>query len=236
VRRTIATLALVFVLASQSAAGRGPGNATDTPNPGAKELCRAAYHAAQASDQVTIFATGEHPTGGYVVKFEQSPIAVFPPQFILYHWRPGIATQVITPFAVETSFRSTAPVEKVVVRDADGPHDVIVSQKEERMATNRKCGNWKAVHDWRPMHELYLSVTGACEMPTPGYRITLERQVPQGINPVILILNMTVTPPSGAEPDVMTSTPVSYRESTKEKFEKVMILPDGTTIAVQDVH
>ena len=105
-RRTIATLTLVFVLAAQSTAGGGPGNAAVTPHPGAKELCRAAYHAAQASGRVTIFATGEHPTGGYVVKIQRASIAVFPPQFILYHWKPDIATQVITPFAVETSFSS----------------------------------------------------------------------------------------------------------------------------------
>ena len=104
------------------------------------------------------------------------------------------------------------------------------------MATQRKCKNWRAVHDWQPMHEFNLYVTGTCEMPTPGYRITLKRQVPQGINPMILLLNKTITTSSGPVPDVMTPTSVFYRESTRRRFEKVTILPDRTTIRVQDLH
>jgi hypothetical protein len=99
-----------------------------------------------------------------------------------------------------------------------------------------QCHDWKAVHDWQPVNPGRLRVNGTCDMPTPGYKITLKRKVPPGINPTILLLEKVVTPPTGNVLQVITPTPVSYDEVTQEKFKQITILPDNTTIDVQDVH
>ncbi len=54
-------------------------------------------------------------------------IDVYPPEFILY-WEPpgGLAADMMTPFAVQASFSADEAVKHVVVRDADGAHEVPV--------------------------------------------------------------------------------------------------------------
>lgn len=92
-------------------------------------LCSASYRAQQVPDAIFIFADGIHPTSGYHAFFEQSPIDVFPPEFILWHVAPsGIVLDVLTPFTTYTSFQSGGKIERVVVHDADGRHDVDVEQ------------------------------------------------------------------------------------------------------------
>lgn len=93
------------------------------------ELCAAYYRAQQVPGAVFIFAEGFHPTSGYHVFFEQSPIDIFPPEFILWHVKPsGIVLQVITPFFVYTSFNAPSKIDAVVVHDANGRHEVPVEQ------------------------------------------------------------------------------------------------------------
>ncbi len=95
---------------------------------GKPELCKhAKFRAEKVDDKVVIYATGEHPTGGWKVSFEQLPIEIFPPQYRLVCIRPtGIVTQVITPFEVKTSFKSGADVKEVIVHDGEGRHKVPV--------------------------------------------------------------------------------------------------------------
>ena len=104
------------------------------------------------------------------------------------------------------------------------------------MSKALECSGWKAVHDWQPVRPGKLTVTGVCNMPTPGYRVVLKRKVPQGINPAILLLEKEVIRPQGPHPQVITPTPVSYEEVTQEKFKNITIVPDNTTFDVQDVH
>ncbi len=97
--------------------------------PGGSQLGRASYRAEQARDTVIIFAMGWHPTPGYVDFFEQSPIDIFPPQFILRTIPPtGIVLQVLTPFAIWVMFGASEPVKTVTVHDADGAHEIKVEQ------------------------------------------------------------------------------------------------------------
>jgi hypothetical protein len=98
-------------------------------------LCSAHYNAQQVPGEVIIFAHGAHNTSGYSVFFQQSPIAIFPPQFILWHIAPGgIVLPVITPFTVHTSFKAAKPVATVVVHDAEGAHTIDVEQVLDRKA------------------------------------------------------------------------------------------------------
>ena len=102
--------------------------------PGGSELGRASYLAEQVPDAVIIFATGWHPTAGYVDFFEQSPLRIYPPQFILRTIPPAMAPQVLTPFAIWVMFGASEPVETVTVHDADGPHEIRVEQSPDRIA------------------------------------------------------------------------------------------------------
>ncbi len=102
-------------------------------------------------------------------------------------------------------------------------------------AVSGKCGGWKAVLDLMPPGTPTLHVTGKCVFPKHGFKVTLKKAVPQGINPAILLLRKTVKPPTG----IVIMTPqivnVSFKLKTKTKYTHVTILPEVTTIKVQIV-
>ena len=92
---------------------------------------RGDYTARQAAGQVTVTAKGENPTGGYQVKLIQSPLRIWPPQWILAHKKPdGPATQAFTPFETSASFKSDRKVATVTVNDASGKRLVNVAQAQ----------------------------------------------------------------------------------------------------------
>jgi hypothetical protein len=100
-----------------------------TNTPRTVQPCAASYRAEQVPGVVLIFADGAHSTSGYRVFFEQSPIDVFPPEFLLWHVQPsGIVLQVITPFNEWTSFKAKEQIKTVVIHDANGRHEVEVEQ------------------------------------------------------------------------------------------------------------
>jgi hypothetical protein len=102
-------------------------------------------------------------------------------------------------------------------------------------ASAGKCGGWAAIHDFMPPQPPRLRVTGKCRFPTHGYKVTLKEAVPQGINPFILLLRKTVTPPKG--PVILTpqTIDVRFEKKTSTRYTSVTILPDGITIKVQNV-
>ncbi len=104
------------------------------------------------------------------------------------------------------------------------------------MAKTSECRDYRAFHNWQPPQPGALVVIGICDMPTPGYRITLKRAVPQGYNPEILLLEKKVIPPDGWVPQVKTATPVFCREVTATEYKQVQIVPDNVTIDIEDVH
>ena len=102
----------------------------------AEELCKAIYVAQQIAGEVIIIAFGRHGVAGYEVRFQDTPIAVFPPEFRLVHTAPsGPTAQVETEFVVFKTFPSFKPIKTVVVHDADGKHDVKVEQTPEVVPT-----------------------------------------------------------------------------------------------------
>lgn len=109
-----------------------------------KELCRGTYRAEQAHGQVTVFATGQHPTGGYKVSFE--PIKM-PNAYKLYHERPeGIVNQMVTPFDVNTTYTAHKKVATVSVTDADGGHKVPVEQVLDKKTPSARVMHAKTGH------------------------------------------------------------------------------------------
>ena len=106
--------------------------------PGGSDLGRANYFAIQGRDAVIIFAFGVHPTPGYTDFFEQSPIDIFPPQFIFRSIPPGgMVPQVLSPFSIWVMFGATEPIKTVTVHDADGEHEIEVQQMPKELAAER---------------------------------------------------------------------------------------------------
>jgi hypothetical protein len=102
------------------------------------EPCAAAYRAQQVPGAVLIFADGIHPTSGYVTFFEQSPLDIFPPEFLLWHVRPtGFVLEVLTPFTEHTMFKAAEEIKTVVVHDANGRHEVPVEQVPDILAGHK---------------------------------------------------------------------------------------------------
>lgn len=95
------------------------------------------------------------------------------------------------------------------------------------------CRDWQAIHDLMPGHPAKLTVTGTCTFPTPGYKVELRPSVPQGINPLDLLLDKIVTPPTGIVPQVVTDVEVRYEEITDVMYETVTI-EGGPTIKVEN--
>ena len=88
--------------------------------------------------------------------------------------------------------------------------------------------------DWSAtLHQDKLKVNGHITFPTPGYKVQLKKKVPQGINPTILLLEKTVEPPTGIEPDHVVTVPVSFEEHTTVHYHEVEILPDGIKVIVK---
>ena len=98
------------------------------------------------------------------------------------------------------------------------------------------CKDWTAIHDFQPPRPARLRVHGKCTFPTPGFKVSFKHHHPQGINSSILLLDKTVTPPSGIEPDIVTTIDVHYEERTDHHYTEVEILPDQVKIKVQEVH
>ena len=99
-------------------------------NPSEKELATAStIKAVQTPGVVTITAEGNKPSPKYDVALEQSPEAIFPPQFVLTLNPPeDIDVMPITLFIATATFGAHEPVKEVVVVDAQGPHEVQVEQ------------------------------------------------------------------------------------------------------------
>lgn len=107
--------------------------------PNGSELGRATYSAQQVPGAVIIFAMGCHPTSGFIDFFEQSPLRIFPPQFIFRTIPPtGIVLPVLTPFSIWVMFEASEPVKTVTVHDADGAHEI----KVEQVPDIAKSGPW----------------------------------------------------------------------------------------------
>lgn len=110
---------------------------------GGSDLGRASYSAEQAQDAVIIFAFGVHPTPGYTDFFEQSPIDIFPPEFIFHSIPPGgMVPQVLTPFSIWVMFGATEPIKTVTVHDADGAHEIKVQQMSETLVAAQRRTTW----------------------------------------------------------------------------------------------
>ena len=98
-----------------------------------------------------------------------------------------------------------------------------------------QCGDWAAWIDKMPGAAHRLHVSGSCVFPTSGYKVTLRRATPQGINQRILILDKDVTAATGVVLEVITTVPMKYEEPAPNDFDSVEIRP-GPVIPVTIAH
>ena len=88
--------------------------------------------ATQTPGLVTIKASGYKPTPAHDVRFQQTSIDIFPPQYRLVLIAPAKpSATVLTKFEVETSFSAEDVVATVVVFDSAGRHDLTVDQAQD---------------------------------------------------------------------------------------------------------
>jgi len=114
------------------------------------QLCGDAsqYRAYQSNEIVTIVSYGLHPSSGYSVSLELSPIDIYPPQHTLVHREPtGPAATVVTPFVVSASFKAPEIVKEVEVRDGKGIRKITVEQILLPSEENLKALATRAAHN-----------------------------------------------------------------------------------------
>jgi hypothetical protein len=96
--------------------------------------------------------------------------------------------------------------------------------------------NWKAWQDLQPIGKPKLVVIGQVETSNSNQTPHLNEHVPQGINPKILLLDLTISS-SGMGSTVMGWRDVRFeKEIVKDQYSSVEILWDGQCVARQDVE
>ena len=102
-----------------------------------------------------------------------------------------------------------------------------------------EAGQWTATTT-HGIDTVRLSVHGVLREPTPGFVLALTRLTAAGGDPAALLLHLTVTPPTGIEPQHVTPTPVDFTQTfviPKDHVPtRVVILADDATVAVTPAH
>lgn len=83
-----------------------------------------------------------------------------------------------------------------------------------------------------------LHVKGKCVYPTAGWTITLEKAVPQGTSPAVLILNRIAKAPQGAPAQQVTTYEPTYDHKLNEgeNYDTVTIMPEKLSVHVEVAH
>jgi hypothetical protein len=97
--------------------------------------------------------------------------------------------------------------------------------KEGRVMTVLLRNTFKAWIDRAPGAPPKLVMVGDVRVPTNGWHARLTKRSPQGINPKILILDVSALQPDGAaQEEKITTIPLRYEESPpQDEYGQVMI-------------
>lgn len=89
--------------------------------------------------------------------------------------------------------------------------------------------DWSAWEDHQPPGPVSFHVKGTVVVIATNYRATLEKTVPQGTNPKILLLDLVVEETGDVGGDAITDIPAVYSEAkyTAGTYEEVTILRKG---------
>ena len=80
-----------------------------------------------------------------------------------------------------------------------------------------------------------LRVTGDLTEPTTGWTVSLERAMPQGINPNILLLKLVEVKPTDAAGNIVTTHHVKYDEDPAQVEYTQVTIEGAFTINVHHV-
>ncbi|MGZ9020883.1 MAG: hypothetical protein ACXW3S_13180 [Rhodoplanes sp.] len=83
--------------------------------------------------------------------------------------------------------------------------------------------------------DAYAHLTGDVKVPIPGWKVTLVRKVPQGINPRILLLDVQAAPPKEPVIQVIQVIPLRYEESPPQNDYSQVTVLDGSDSVTVDV-
>jgi hypothetical protein len=100
---------------------------------------------------------------------------------------------------------------------------------------NCKENSWSAILDKMPPERPRLTVKGICTCPTGGFKPSLKKAIPQGINPSILILDLEAVAPTGIVNQMVTDSEVTYREDDSPNYQEVEIRPCDVKVPVKIV-
>lgn len=85
-----------------------------------------------------------------------------------------------------------------------------------------------------------VAVRGEVTLPSPGFTVTLDKAIPQGINPSQLILRLSIVKLPRNYPEVITTQPAFWGEEedlTVSNYDSVLIqLPDGNTVSIDEIQ
>ena len=102
--------------------------------------------------------------------------------------------------------------------------------------TTLNTRNWKAWEDRQPPEPPRLNVTGEVETSNGNQTPHLAEASPQGINPEILLLDLTITT-SGTGITVMGWKEVRFQKQvSKGQYTSVDIHSDGESVGQADVE
>ena len=195
--------------------------------------------------------------GGRLI-VERSPLDIFPPIFIVRE-SPCIvgnkqkAAPTTKPTVAAFAFPGAGSPEVVTIVDAAGHQGISVVEAVKADgapagdsaalgsgagtggAAAIQASKWTAVHNYQPTDPPHLTVRGVVTFPKPGFRLKLTPAVPQGINPQILLLNLSIMLPVEPLPGGPTDVEVSYVEQTAYPYTDVQINPLGEDVKVENV-
>lgn len=91
---------------------------------------------------------------------------------------------------------------------------------------------FKAWLDTMPGSSKSLTVLCSVEVPTSGWKGSLNEAIPQGINPAILLLDATLTEPTGIVLQVISTVEQCFQKANSPRYESVTIRGLGDDIHI----
>jgi hypothetical protein len=116
---------------------------------------------------------------------------------------------------------------------AVGTSDVRFPSSEQEFEMPAVQHTFKAELIKHHYNRLELRVMGDVTEPTTGWKVSLERAAPQGINPKILLLKLVEVKPTGLAGDIVTTHHVRYDENPAQVEYTQVTIEGAFTI---DVH
>jgi hypothetical protein len=119
------------------------------------------------------------------------------------------------------------------------------SHRDGKAPTNSDCNganthSWEAWNNVMPGADKSFHVIGKAKVNSGGWKASLVKRVPQGINPEILLLDLTITPPTGNVIKPILNLDLDYSEKPATgKYTRVQVFCGEKLTAdlpVKDIH